>query len=93
MSQAKHTDDEMELLKEHLPDSFLDDIDNLEAKIEESDLTDREYLAYVLSEESNLTGKESADLMEIEEGTFWGKMGRVRQKKASAESTIEITSI
>lgn len=93
MSQAKNTDNELELLEEYLPDSFLESIGNLEEKIEESELTQREYLAYVLAEATDKTGEKSAELMNIEEGTYWGKLGRARDKKDSAEATQELVSI
>lgn len=93
MSQATNTNNELELLEEYLPDSFLESLGNLEDKIESSDLTKREYLAYVLAEATEKTGKESAELMGIEEGTYWGKLGRARDKKDAAGATIELVSI
>lgn len=93
MSQTENTDDEMALLEEFLPDDFLDSIGDLEAKIKDSDLTQREYLAFVLAEATDKTGKESAEIMAIEEGTYWGKLGRARDKMNEADTTIELVSI
>lgn len=90
MAQASNTTNEIELLHEFLPDSFLERIGDLEGKIEESELTKREYLAYVLAEVTDKTGKESSELMKIEEGTYWGKLGRARDKIDAAESTIDL---
>jgi len=92
MSQASNTTNELELLHEYLPDSFLDEIGDLEAKIEESELTAREYLTYVLAEVTDRTGKESAEIMKIQEGTYWGKLGRARDKIDAAEATIELAN-
>lgn len=78
--------DEIEIAKEYLTGMFLD-LSKLERVVEESAFSKREYLAYVLAEESNLTGAESADLMGIKEGTYWGKVGRARNKIEEAEIT------
>lgn len=93
MSETKSMNDEMSLLREYLPESFLDSIGDLEEKIEESELTQREYLAYVLAEATEKTGKESAEMMNITEGTYWGKLGRARDKMNAAEETTELVSI
>jgi predicted DNA-binding protein (UPF0251 family) len=94
MSQANSMDDdEMALLQQYLPDTFLAKFGDLEGQIEESELTQREYLAYVLAEVSDKTGKESAELMGITEGTYWGKLGRARDKKDAAEATTELVTI
>jgi len=90
MTQTSNTTNELELLHKYLPDSFLNEIGDLEAKIENSELTKREYLAYVLAEMSDKTGKESAELMKIEEGTYWGKLGRARKKFESVEATVQL---
>jgi len=94
MSKTENmADDEMSLLQEYLPDPFLERIGDVEAKIEESELTKREYLAYVLAEASDKTGKQSAEIMGITEGTYWGKLGRARDKKDAAEATTELVTI
>ena len=93
MSQASNTTSELELLYEFLPDSFFDEIEDLETKVKNSELTEREYLTYVLATVSDKTGKESAKLMEIEEGTYWGKLGRVRKKIDASETTIELRDL
>jgi len=93
MSQASNTTNELELLHEYLPDSFLNEIGNLESKIEESELTAREYLTYVLAEVTDKTGKESAEIMKIQEGTYWGKLGRARDKIDAAKATIELANV
>jgi predicted DNA-binding protein (UPF0251 family) len=85
--------DEMTLLQKYLPDSFLESIGDLEAKIEESELTQREYLAFVLAEATDKTGKKSAEIMGITEGTYWGKLGRARDKKDAAKATTELVTI
>jgi len=83
MSESR---DEVEVAKEHLSNTFLD-LGKLERVVEESDFSKREYLACVLAEESDLTGAESAELMGITEGTYWGKLGRARNKIRKAEVT------
>lgn len=93
MSESDMTDDEMALLRQYLPDSFLERFEDLEGKIEESELTQREYLAYVLAESTAKTGRQSAKLMGITEGTYWGKLGRARDKRDGAEATTELVTI
>jgi predicted DNA-binding protein (UPF0251 family) len=78
--------DDIEIAKEYLADMFLD-LSKLERVVEESAFSKREYLAYVLAEESDLTGAESAELMGIAPGTYWGKLGRARNKIEEAEIT------
>lgn len=79
--------DDIEIAKEYLTDMYLD-LTELERVVKESAFSRREFLAYVLAEESKLTGKESADLMEITEGTYWGKLGRARNKIEESKITI-----
>jgi len=90
MSQARNTTNELELLHDFLPQSFLDEVGDLEELIETSELTKREYLAFVLAEVTDKTGSESAKLMEIQEGTYWGKLGRARDKMDAAEATLRL---
>jgi len=93
MSQSENVDDELTLLEEYLPNKFIEQLGDLESKIEESELTQREYLAYVLAEATEKTGRESAEIMNITEGTYWGKLGRARDKRDAAEATTELVSI
>lgn len=93
MSQARNSTNETELLHDFLPDDFLSDVESIETLIEQSQLTEREYLAYVLAEATDLTGKESSELMNIEEGTYWGKLGRARDKTEAAEATIILKNL
>lgn len=82
-----------ELLHKYLPDTFLEEIGDLEATIDQSALSRREYLCYVFSEVTDKTGSESAEIIGISEGTYWGKMARVKKKIQSAESTIVLTNV
>lgn len=86
------TNQDVALVREYLPDSMntADATDNeIRALQRVTDYAPREFVALVLYQQ--MTESEAATLMDIEVGTFRGKIGRVREKYDTAAATVEIT--
>ncbi len=81
-----------ELARATLPDESLDGVD-VDKWIEESSLTDKEFLAFVLSKATDKTAEERAEMMGSSEGRYWGALGRAKSKIGQAEYTLKLASV
>lgn len=63
----------------------------VEEFIEDSLFTQRELVAYLLAERTDMTWEEAAEEMGISYGTYSGKMGNnVAEKKKRARATVKL---
>lgn len=81
-----------EIAKATLSDESLDGVD-VDKWIEESSLTDKEFLAFVLFKTTDKTAEERAEMMGSSEARYWGALGRAKSKIGQAEYTLKLASV
>lgn len=81
--------EDLELIYEYFPEARSNDI-GFEDWIDRSNFTEREFLAIVLDEVTDLSGEDRAEVMGVSEGRYWGCRGRAKEKLESSETTLDL---